>query len=111
VRSTGVTEAVIDEEFAVTATVRFPVTAAVPVTLIARGFGEQVTPGGKVVPDGQVIFTMPVKPPLGVTVIVDIALLPAVTVVAAPLTVNDPVVVPPIVPEKEKFRMLLPPNA
>ena len=45
----------------------------------------QVTPGAGV---GQVIATMPVKPPAGVTVIVDIAGLPAVAAATAPDTVK-----------------------
>jgi len=59
--------------------------------LMASGFGEHVTPGGEFAA-GQVTLTIPVNPPLGVTVIADIPLPPAVTVTAAPLTVNEPVV-------------------
>jgi hypothetical protein len=59
------------------------------VMLIASGFGVQVTPGGRV---GHVTFTVPVNPLAGVTVIVEVPLLPAVTVAAVPLTVNEPVV-------------------
>lgn len=102
-------DALVAEEGAATATVKLPVTAAVPVTLIASGLGEQVTPGGKFAA-GQVTLTVPVKPPVGVTVIVDMLLLPAVTVVSAPPMVNDPVPLP-MVPLKEKFKMLLPPRA
>jgi hypothetical protein len=57
--------------------------------LIANGFGEQVTPGGKLAA-GHVTLTIPVKPPVGVTVIEEVALLPAVTVEALPPIVNDP---------------------
>ena len=56
------------------------------------------------------VICAPVKPPLGVTVIGEVPLLPAATVTAAPLTVNEPVP-PPIVPVKEKFKTLLPPKA
>ena len=65
--------------------------ASCPVPFPPPGTGTlravQLTPG-KVVP--HVIATLPANPPVGVTVIVDIPLLPAVTGVAAPLTVNDP---------------------
>jgi hypothetical protein len=65
---------------------------AVPeVTAMVSGFGVQVTPGGNPVEE-QVTITFPVKPPLGVTVMVEAALLPAVTVTGAPETVNEPVV-------------------
>ena len=77
------------EEGAATATVRLFATGEALVTLIANGFGEQVTPGGKLAA-GQVTLTIPVKPPVGVTVIADIPLAPAITVTAAPLTVKDP---------------------
>jgi len=82
-------EALVDEEGAATATVKLPVTAAVPVTLIPNGFGVQLTPGGKFAA-AHVTLTIPVKPPVGVTVIVEVALLPAVTVAALPPTVKDP---------------------
>lgn len=79
-------------------------------TLIASGFGEQVTPGGKAAA-GQVTLTVPVKPPVGVTVMVDAPLAPpAVAVTALPLMVKEPVPLP-IVPVKEKFKILLPPKA
>jgi len=78
------------EEFAATATVKLLATGEALVTLIGKGFGEQVTPGGRFAA-GQVTLTVPVKPPLGVTVIDDMPLLPAATVTAAPLTVNEPV--------------------
>jgi len=89
---TGAAEADKLVEGAATATVKLPVTAVVPVTLIVKGFGEQVTPAGKPVA-GQVTFTLPVNPPVGVTVIVEVPLLPAVAVTALPPTVNDPVLV------------------
>jgi hypothetical protein len=63
--------------------------------LITNGFGEQVVVGG-VSPCGgnpaarQVTFTVLINPPLGVTVIVDIWLAPAVTVTALPPIVNEP---------------------
>src|SRR6266705_3464913 len=44
---TGAAEADKLVEGAATATVKLPVTAVVPVTLIAKGFGEQVTPAGR----------------------------------------------------------------
>jgi len=47
----------------------------------------QVTPG-TVVP--QLIATLPVNPPVGVNVIVELPLPPAVTVTADPASVNDP---------------------
>jgi 2-keto-4-pentenoate hydratase len=70
--------AVVVEEGAATVTVNCPVAAAAPVATMARGFGEQVTPGGRA---EQVTLTVcvPVEPAAGVTVIVDVALLPAVT--------------------------------
>jgi len=86
---TGAAEADKLVEGAATATVKLPVTAVVPVTLIAKGFGEQVTPAGKPVA-GQVTFTLPVNPPVGVTVIVEVPLLPAVAVTALPPTVKLP---------------------
>ena len=76
---------------AATATVRIPVTAAVLVTLIASGFGVQVTPGGSAVP-AQVTLTLPMNPPLGVTVMVEAELVPAVTTTGVEVTVNVPVV-------------------
>ena len=89
----GAAEADIEDEFAATATVRVPIAADALVTLIVGGF-VQVTPGGKLAA-GQVMATIPMKPPLGVTVIVDVPLLPTVTVAAvgAGVKVNDPVVV------------------
>jgi hypothetical protein len=57
--------------------------------LIASGFGEQLTPAGNPAA-GQVTLTVLVNPPLGVTVIVDTPLAPAVTVTALPPIVNEP---------------------
>jgi len=68
-----------------------PVAAAALVTLIASGFGAQVTPGGKAVP-AQVTLTLPVNPPLGVTVMVEEELAPAVTTTGVAVTVKVPVV-------------------
>ena len=102
-------EAVRVDDGAVTFSVREPVTAAVPVTLMASGLGEQVTPAGSPAA-GQVTLTVPVKPPVGVTVMVDVPLAPAVAVTSVPPMVNEPVPLP-IVPVKEKFKTLLPPKA
>jgi hypothetical protein len=94
---------------AATLIIRLPVPFAPPVgTVTTKGFGVQVTPGGSPVV-GQVTFTLPVNPPVGVKVIVDVLLAPAVTVAALPPMVNEPVL--PIVPVKEKFKMLFPPKA
>lgn len=65
------------------------VTGAVPLMAMVKGFGLQVTPGGKPVPV-QEICTLPVKPPDGVTVTVDTPLLPAVTVTGEALMLNEP---------------------
>ena len=89
-RSAGTTEALVVEEGAATAIVTVPVAADAVVTLIEGAFGHE-TPGGKPA-EGQVIATMPVKPPLGVTVTVDVPLPPAIAVAAPALTVNEPVV-------------------
>ena len=51
-----------------------------------------VTPGGSPAA-GQVTFTAPVNPPLGVTVIVEVPEAPAVTVAALPPTVKVPLLV------------------
>ena len=88
-RSVGSGEALVVEDGGSTATVKVPVTAAVPVTLIPSGFGVQCTPGGKLAA-GHVTLTMPVKPPVGVTVLVEGPLLPVVAVAAVPLMVNEP---------------------
>jgi hypothetical protein len=74
---------------AATATVNAAVTGAVPATVIVSGFGVQLTPGGNPVPT-QVTCTLPVKPPLGVTVMVDPPLLPAVTVTGVAVMLNEP---------------------
>ena len=61
---------------------------------------------------GQVIATIPVKPPLGVTLTVDVPLVPpavAVAKVGAGVNENEPP--PPVVPVKLKFKMLFPPKA
>ena len=89
-RSAGGAEAVSVVDGAATATASWPVTAAAPVTLIAKGLGEHVTPAGNPAA-GQVTFTLPKNPPLGVTVMVDITLAPAVPVTALPPTVKVPV--------------------
>jgi hypothetical protein len=70
-----------------TITVNVPVTGVDPVTSMVRGV--QVTPGGNPVPE-HITWTLPVKPPLGVTVMVDEPLLPAVTVAGVPVTVKLP---------------------
>jgi hypothetical protein len=72
-----------------TSTVNAPVAGAVPLTAIVSGFGAQLTPGGNPVP-AQVIWTLPVKPPVGVTVMVATLLLPAVTVTGVAVMLNDP---------------------
>ena len=65
--------------------------------MIASGFGEQVTPGGNPAA-GQVTFTVPVNPPVGVTVIVDVPLLPAATAgMFVPPMVKEPELVTVIV--------------
>lgn len=56
---------------------------------MVNGFGVQVTPGGNPVPV-QLTCTLPVKPPFGVTVMVDTALLPAVTVTGVAVTLKEP---------------------
>ena len=69
-------------ELAATAIVSVPVVGLAVVTLMFSGFGVQVMPTAAsevaAVVDVQVTPTMPVKPPLGVTVIVEVPLLPAV---------------------------------
>jgi hypothetical protein len=57
--------------------------------VMVRGFGVQLTPGGSPVPP-QVTCTLPVKPPLGVTVMVDTPVLPAVTVTGVAVMLNEP---------------------
>jgi hypothetical protein len=51
--------------------------------------GSQVTPGGALAA-GQVTITEPTKPPLGVTVIVEVFDPPAETLAADPLAVKLP---------------------
>ena len=85
----GAAEAVRVDDGAVTFSVRVPVTAAVPVTLIASGFGEQVTPGGNPAA-GQVTLTLLMNPPVGVRVMVEVPLAPAVAVTALPPMVKEP---------------------
>src|SRR5712692_3217708 len=63
---------------AATVTVNWPVEGAVPVALIANGFGVHVTPGGSV-EQVTLTFCMPVEPAAGVTVIVEVPMFPAVT--------------------------------
>ena len=70
-------------------TVSAPVTGAAPLTAMVSGFGLQLTPGGKPVP-AQETCTLPVKPPVGVTVTVDMPLLPAVTVTGEAVMLNEP---------------------
>ena len=83
--------------------VRLLATGEALTMLMARGFGVHVTPG-MLVP--QVTFTMPVNPPLGVTVMFDIPLPPAATVTAAPLRVN----VPPLVTVNVTPLLAVPPT-
>lgn len=64
-------------------------TGAGPETATVSGFGVQVTPGGNPVP-AQLICTLPVKPPLGVTVMVVTPLPPAVTVTGVAVMLNEP---------------------
>jgi len=82
-------EAVKVVEVTVTWQFNVPVTAVVPVTLIVSGEDGQVTPDGSV---DAVTTTFPVKPPLGVTVIVDPAAAPdaELNVSAVEATVNVP---------------------
>lgn len=70
-------------------TVNPAVTGAVPLTAMVSGFGLQLTPGGKPVP-AQETCTLPVKPPVGVTVTLDTPLLPAVTVIGEAVMLNEP---------------------
>src|SRR5260370_35306059 len=72
---TGAAEADKLVEGAATATGKLPVTAVVPVTLVAKGFSEQVTPAGKPL-DGQVTVTMPSDPPVELTLTVTVPRLP-----------------------------------
>jgi hypothetical protein len=70
-------------------TVNAVVTGAVPLTAMVSGFGLQLTPGGKPVP-AQETCTLPVKPPVGVTVTVDTPLLPAVIVIGEAVMLKVP---------------------
>ena len=78
--------AVMEVEFAATLITRDPAPFAPPEGT-ATFSALQVTPG-KVAP--QVIATLPVNPPVGVNVIAELPLPPAVTVAAAPARVNEP---------------------
>ena len=66
--------AMVEEDGAATETVSVPVAGLALVTLMLRA--AQLTPGNA----PQVMATLPVNPPLGVTVTVDVPELPAVTV-------------------------------
>lgn len=74
---------------AATATVNGALAGTAPVMVMVRGFGVQLTPGGSPVP-AQVTCTLPVKPPLGVMVMVDTPVLPAVTVTGVAAMLNEP---------------------
>jgi len=78
--------AVVVEDGAATLTVSVPVPFPLLGTVTFRA--PQVTPG-KAVP--HVIATLPVNPPVGVSVIVDVPLPPAVTVAAVPAKLKLPV--------------------
>jgi hypothetical protein len=78
--------AVIVEDGAATLTTSVPVPFPPPLGTVTFS-APQVTPG-TVVP--QLIATLPVKPPVGVNVIVELPLPPAVTVTPDPASVNDP---------------------
>jgi hypothetical protein len=97
--------AVVVEDGAATLTVSVPVPFPLLGTVMFRA--PQVTPG-KAVP--HVIATLPVNPLVGVSVIVEVPLLPAVAVAAVPPNVKLPVPVdwvtvserlPPVVAEFE----------
>jgi hypothetical protein len=82
------------EELAVVAMVKVPVAAALPE--IVRGLVElKLTVGGAVTPLGLVVraavrVTLPVKPPVGVTVIVEVlpVVAPAAMLSGVPVTVK-----------------------
>jgi hypothetical protein len=82
-------EAVKVVDVASTEQLNCPVTAEAAVTLMLSGDGVHVTPGGRV--DG-VTATVPVNPPLGVTVTVEFTLAPVeeVSVTALSATVKFP---------------------
>ena len=97
--------AVMEEDGPVTLIVSWPGPFPPPVgTMTLRA--EQLTPG-RVVP--QVIATLPVNPPLGVTVMVDVPVAPAVAVAAVPAMVKLHAV--QTEPLKVKLSTLLPPKA
>jgi len=80
---------------------------------MTNGLGEQVTPAGSPAA-GQVTFTFPVKPgdvASGAALIAEVPLAPAIAVTDVPVMENVPMVPPPIVPVKLKFKTLLPPKA
>src|SRR6266446_2185499 len=114
-RSAGAAEAVRVVDGAVTFTVNVPLTG---VPLLPAGIvivrGEQVVPAGAPTA-GHVTTTGNglEKVPLGVTVIAALPLFPAVTctAVVGPEIWNVPVLPPPSVPVKLKFKTLLPPKA
>jgi hypothetical protein len=87
-------EVQVGEEFAVVTIVRVPAPAALPVML--TGLVElKLKVGGNTAPLGLVVRTavrptLPVKPPVGVTVIVEVlpVVAPGATLTAEPLTVK-----------------------
>ena len=86
----GAAEADSAVDAAATLIVKLPVPFAPLVgTVTTKGFGVQVTPGGSP-PAGQVTFTLPLNPPVGVRVMLDVPLAPAVTVAVLPPMVNEP---------------------
>jgi len=87
-------EAVKVVDVAVTWQFKVPMTAEAPVTLIVNGEFGQVTPGGSVAAVA-VITTLPVNPPLGVTVMVDAAIAPDVelSVSGVEVTATEPAAV------------------
>ena len=83
----------VGEELAVVATVRVPVPAALPVMLTGLEFKLKV--GGATAPLGLVVIaavraTLPVNPPVGVRVIVDVlpVVAPAAMLTGVPATVK-----------------------
>jgi len=91
---TSLNEVQAFEELAVVAIVKVPVAAALPE--IARGLVElKLRVGGSVTPLGLVVraavrVTLPVKPPVGVTVIVEVSpvVAPAAMLSGVPVTVK-----------------------